>query len=304
VLIDTGSGFGESNDELEKGLEEINKLRGGDCSLQNLSHVLITHGHIDHFGGLTYVRQLTAAKIGIHELDRRIVSNHEERLSIVAHRLEEFLTEAGVLPEQRMKILELYKITKSLYRSVSVDMTYEAMGMQLGPFKFVHVPGHCAGHVVIRLHDVIFSGDHILEKTSPHQAPEQITLSTGIDHYLKSLELVRPLAKEVRLTFGGHENPIINLEARIDEIREVHRERLQKVLDLLENPRTVAEISRNLFGKVEGYTVLLALEEAGAHVEYLYQRGLLAIANLGELEENSDLVPIRYQCIQSNLPNI
>jgi hypothetical protein len=108
----------------------------------------------------------------------------------------------------------------------------------------------------------------------------------------------------VRLTFGGHENPILNLEARIDEIREVHRERLQKVLDLLEKPHTVAEISRNLFGKVEGYTVLLALEEAGAHVEYLYQRGLLAIANLGELEENSDLVPIRYQCIQSNLPNI
>jgi glyoxylase-like metal-dependent hydrolase (beta-lactamase superfamily II) len=232
------------------------------------------------------------------------VSNHEERLSVVAHRLEEFLTEAGVLPEQRMKILELYKITKSLYRSVSVDITYEAMGMELGPFRFVHVPGHCAGHVVIRLHDVIFSGDHILEKTSPHQAPEQITLSTGLDHYLKSLEIVRPIAKEVRLTFGGHENPILNLEARIDEIREVHRERLQKVLDLLEKPHTVAEISRNLFGKVEGYTVLLALEEAGAHVEYLYQRGLLAIANLGELEENSDLVPIRYQCIQSNLPNI
>ena len=106
---------------------------------------------------------------------------------MAAHRLEEFLIEAGVNPEQRVKQIEMYKITKSLFRSVNVDLTYEAMGMRLGPFKFIHVPGHCAGHVMIRLHDVLFSGDHILEKTSPHQAPEQITLSTGLDTYLRSL---------------------------------------------------------------------------------------------------------------------
>lgn len=304
VLIDSGSGFGEANQELEKGLDEISLVRREDCSLKSLTHVFITHGHIDHFGGLPYIKDRSQALICIHELDRRIVSNHQERLSLAANRLEEFLTEAGVEPSQRQMQLEMYKITKSLFRSVNVDITYEAIGMRLGPFRFTHVPGHCAGHVVIRLHDFMFSGDHILEKTSPHQAPEQITLSTGLETYLSSLESIRPFAKKVSSTLGGHENPIFDLNKRIDEIRLVHKQRLQAVLKLLQKPHTIAEISKFLFGKVEGYTTLLALEEAGAHVEYLYQRGYLQIVNLKEIEENSQLVPIQYQTIEGKVESI
>jgi glyoxylase-like metal-dependent hydrolase (beta-lactamase superfamily II) len=304
VLIDTGSGFGESNQDLERGLVEVSELRKEDCSLKTINHIFITHGHIDHFGGLSYIKELTNAKICIHELDRRIVSNHQERLSIAAHRLEEFLAEAGLDIEQRKKELEMYKITKSLYRSVNVDLTYGAMGMRLGPFKFIHVPGHCAGHVVIKLHDVLFSGDHILDKTSPHQAPEQITLSTGLETYLDSLEIIRPIAKRIIFTLAGHENPIVDLEKRIEEIRLIHRERLQRILNILAQPHTISDISKYLFGKVEGYTVLLALEETGAHVEYLYQRGFLQIANLKELEEDSNLVPIQYQCIDCKITKI
>ncbi len=304
VLIDTGSGFGNANQELEAGLQEVSTLRGEDCSLESLTHIFITHGHIDHFGGLPYIHERSQAKICIHELDRRIVTNHQERLSVAAHRLDEFLSEAGLSPEQRDKEIEMYKITKSLVRSVNADISYEATGMRIGPFRFTHVPGHCAGHVVIRLHDVLFSGDHILEKTSPHQAPEQITLSTGLETYLSSLELVRPFASKVAFTLGGHENPVHDLNQRIDEIRLVHQQRLQLVLKILKKPRTIADISKYLFGKVEGYTVLLALEETGAHVEYLYQRGYLQILNLKEIEENSNLVPLLYQAIETKINHI
>jgi hypothetical protein len=46
---------------------------------------------------------------------------------------------------------------------------------------------------------------------------------------------------------------------------------------------------------VHGYNVLLALEEAGAHVEYLYQRGLLYIENMDDLENGSGPGAIRYR---------
>jgi glyoxylase-like metal-dependent hydrolase (beta-lactamase superfamily II) len=192
-------------------------------------------------------------------------------------------------------LIDLYKITKSLYRSVRVDFTYEASGMRLGPFEMLHVPGHCAGHVAIRLHDVLFSGDHVLERTSPHQSPERLTLSTGLDHYLKSLEALRFWAGGVRLTFGGHESQILDLPARIDAIRAVHAERLQNVLHLLEQACTITDISQSLFGEVHGYNVLLAIEEAGAHVEYLYQRGAIGIENLDELDKSRGPIPIRYR---------
>jgi glyoxylase-like metal-dependent hydrolase (beta-lactamase superfamily II) len=301
VLIDTGSGYADANQELERGFQEISLQRGESLSFRNLSHIFITHGHIDHFGGLPFLKERTDAKIYIHELDHRIVSNHEERLLLASHRLEEFLIEAGVKPEQRENQLLMYKFTKSLFRSVSVDHTYEAIGMHLGPFEFHHVPGHCAGHVLIGIHDLLFCGDHILEKTSPHQAPEQITLSTGLETYLSSLERTRSFAKHVKIALGGHENPIDDLNRRIDEIKNVHLERLNNVLSLLAEPHTIADISRVLFGKVEGYTILLALEEAGAHVEYLYQRGYLKIANLREIEASPDLIPILYQCIDCRI---
>ena len=49
-------------------------------------------------------------------------------------------------------------------------------------------------------------------------------------------------------------------------------------------PMNVSQISQRMYPEVEGYHILLALEEAGAHVEYLYQHGHLAIANLKEFE--------------------
>jgi glyoxylase-like metal-dependent hydrolase (beta-lactamase superfamily II) len=294
VLIDTGSGFGKANDHLEAGLASVSQQTGQRIGLDNLTHILITHGHIDHFGGLSYVFPRTQARLGIHELDRRILTNYEESLTVAAKRLREFLIEAGVAMDRLSGYMEMYTITKSLFHSVKVDFTFEAIGMRLGPFEMLHVPGHCAGQVVIRLHDVIFTGDHVLEHTSPHQSPEQITLSTGLEHYLQSLQKLKNWTTNKPLGLGGHEDPITDLNGRIEAIGKLHDQRLQKVLDVLCEPHTIVEVSYALFGEVSGYNVLLALEEAGAHVEYLYQRGMLGINNLFQVKSQVEGIPLYY----------
>lgn len=298
VLVDTGSGFGECNSHLEAGLFEVSRQTGQDIQLASLTHVLVTHGHIDHFGGLSYVRPRTGAKIGVHELDLRNLTNYEERLTIISRRLENFLVEAGVAEASRRKLIDMYMINKSLFRSVEIDFTFEASGMRLGPFTCFHVPGHCAGHVVIRLDEVLFSGDHILDHISPHQSPESLTLYTGLGHYLRSLDELEGWAQGVRLTLGGHGAPITNLSGRLEAIRLVHARRLDQVLAMLEQPLTIEEVSRGLFREVHGYNVLLALEEAGAHVEYLYQRGLLAIHNLEEIKHGNGPLPTCYRSLR------
>jgi glyoxylase-like metal-dependent hydrolase (beta-lactamase superfamily II) len=300
VLIDTGSGFGDSNQHLEDGFNHVSELTGQPIGLADLTHIFITHSHIDHIGGLGYIRPRTQARIGVHELDLRNLTNYEERLTVVARRLEGWLAEAGVPAERRLELIEMYKFPKILFRSVRVDFTYEAVGMRMGPFEFLHVPGHCAGHVAIRLHDVLFSGDLVLAELSPHQSPEHLTLSTGLEHYLKSLDALEAWAGNVRLTLGGHRQPVVDLHARAEAIRQVHGERLGRVLELLEEPHTIAEVSHALFGDVHGYNVLLALEETGAHVEYLDQRGLLRINNLFEVEQNHEPVAIYYQKLEMN----
>jgi glyoxylase-like metal-dependent hydrolase (beta-lactamase superfamily II) len=299
VLIDTGSGFGDSNANLQVGFEQASRAAGREIRIQDLTHILITHGHIDHFGGLTFLHERTKALVGIHELDLGNLTNYEERVAIAENRLKEYLVEAGVPQEKRQDVLNLYRINKSLFHSIPVDLTYENSGMCIGPFEMLHVPGHCAGQVVIRLHDVLFSGDHVLNGISPHQWPERLTLYTGLGHYLDSLALLLPWAGKPSLVLPGHNEPILDLPVRVDEIRQLHFKRLRKTLGYLSEPHTITDVSRQLFGRVGGYDVLLAIEEAGAHVEYLHQHGLLRIVNLAELDSTDGPVVTLYQRIDS-----
>ncbi len=294
ILIDTGSVSAEANSQLEAGLQWISEKLSRKIDFSTLSDVLLTHGHIDHFGGCYQIRQKSAVRIVIHELDLRNLTNYEERIVVISKRLEEFLIEAGVEENQRGEYLDLYRLTKSLGKSISNVTTYQQVREQLGRFEILHLPGHCAGQVVIKLDNILFSGDMVLSHISPHQSPEHLTLYTGLGHYLESLKRLKDWGKDIELTLAGHGAPIHNLEQRITEIEQVHQERLEKVLELLKQPQTIAQISAQLFGEVYGYNVLLAIEEAGAHVEYLYSRGYLEIVNLNQMENNHQTIPILY----------
>ena len=76
VLIDSGSGFGDSNQHLEAGVKAVAENEGHSFGFDKLTHVFITHGHIDHFGGLDFLRPLTCARVGVHELDLRNLTNY------------------------------------------------------------------------------------------------------------------------------------------------------------------------------------------------------------------------------------
>ncbi|MGH2626122.1 MAG: MBL fold metallo-hydrolase [Anaerolineales bacterium] len=277
ALVDCGSGFGDSNAQLEAGLRAVRERHGESVDWADLTHVLITHAHIDHFGGLRFVRQHTSAPVGIHELDLRVLTHYEQRLEVIDRRLAEFLADTGLESEQEKELLNLYRLHKHLFASVEVDFTIQAREMRVGPLEVIHVPGHCPGHVVFRWQDLLLAGDHVLIGISPHLAPERLSLNIGLGHYLESLGRVWAMAPSLRLTLPGHGPVIEDVAARIEAIEDLHAARLARVLDFASAPRTLAQISRELFPQASGYHGLLAIEEAGAHVEFLCERGYLAM---------------------------
>ncbi len=292
VLVDCGSGFDSSVRDLDLCFAIVRAVFGEQATFADLDWCVITHAHIDHFGGAMRVREKSRARLAVHELDARVLACFEERLVVASKDLDVFWRRAGVSDEERSKMLARYAYTKRFFRSVEIDRALRD-GDTIGPgYRVHHTPGHCPGQICLQASDVLFTSDHVLARTTPHQFPQAITPFGGLEHYFHSLAKVRKL-EAINLALGGHEEPIWDLRARIDGIALFHRDRLAKVLELCKEPKTVQAVTEAMFGEQDGYGTILALEEAGAHVEYLHQLGKLRIANLDEVEKERDPV-IRY----------
>lgn len=286
VLIDCGSGMETSHANLLDGLQQAG-VQSAD-----LTHILLTHAHIDHYGGLSQLKPITHAKIGVHELDLQTVSYHEARLALIGRRLASFLADTGLAEETRDQLLSIYRLTKAIYRSVPVDFTYENVDMRVGPFELIHLPGHCPGHVAIRLDDVVFCGDMVVEGVTPHLSPESINPYSGLDHYLESLVHFQRWAKDARLILNGHDDVITDLPERTEATRQNLIRRMSKALEALDKPLTIAEISQAVYGEMGEYNALLIIEKTGAYVEYFYEHGMIKITNPDDLEQG---MPARYR---------
>ncbi len=306
LLVDCGSGQPASNRDLERGFDEVRSRFGEAVTPADVAAVVITHGHIDHFGGLRALRRRhagprhagprhagphSAAPIAVHVLDRRVLGRWEERVVVASRRVERFLEATGLRAERRAQYMELYLSTKGFFRSLPPDRTFTE-GEILGELEAIHVPGHCPGQVCLVVDDVLLTADHLLARISPHLSPEAITLSTGVGHYLDSLTKIERRGG-IRLGLGGHQGRIDDVGGRAREIRRLLAERLERVVDFCAEPRRIVDVSREIFGRVESYHVLLAILEAGAMVEYLYQRGELVAANVEAIESGEPV--IRYR---------
>ncbi len=293
TLVDTGSGYGDSTRQMLAGIASLGELFGESVTARDIERVIITHGHLDHFGGLAQVTGPITAEVGIHELDKWVLVSYEERVIVATKAMTFYLEQAGVPAARRAQLIELYGTGKQHIRSVPVDFTLFD-GQSLDGLEFIHTPGHCPGQVCIRIGDVLLSADHVLPKTTPHQNPESITAWTGLGHYLDALAKVAKV-DGVRLALGGHEGPIENFYDRIEEIRVDHERKLDRIAGLLGAPegQTIQGLCDRMYPGVQGWNGLLALTEVGAHVEYLYERGSLRVVNVDQVEREVN-PPLRY----------
>ena len=263
--------------------------------LEEVKGIFVTHAHIDHFGGLFRFReQFPQVEVYVHELDSKAVERFEEVFAYARYYFRIFLARAGLDEEGIEKYMAMYSASKQVLRSVKITHALSD-GEEFCGFRIIHTPGHSPGHICIIFDDVIFTGDHILPYITPHQFPESIMKWTGVGHYLESLEKVKEEVMHRDISFGlpAHYTLIEDVVKRIDEIKMHHAVRLREVHEACRKPISMVEATKKLFPDKKKYQFILALDEVAAHIEYLWDRGYLSIANLSDFIKN-DFAPAKW----------
>ncbi|MCL4766968.1 MAG: MBL fold metallo-hydrolase [Hyphomicrobiaceae bacterium] len=122
--------------------------------------------------------------------------------------------------------------------------------------------------------DIVIAGDQVLQRISP-----VVGVFSGEPHadplaaFLASLERFRGVAAAT-LVLPSHGLPFRGLDARLSQLEQHHRRRLELALGALDWPRTAAECAQVLFARAlaEGQW-FLALAETLAHLHRLEAMG-------------------------------
>lgn len=283
ILFDAGSQGDTSRRDLDTARAVLARVYEEPGLLDRVRHVLISHGHIDHFGGVGDW-QGRGARVYAHPFDMRVLTRFDERLLETSVYLRDFLEHVGCTPAETERLVGMNSASKRTFASIRIDGELHD-GREFHGFRVHHVPGHCPGQVMLQVDSALLTADHLLARITPNQSPERITPWTGLDHYLLSLDRTLKIIADARIDIGlgGHEDPMPDPAARVRETQAFHRARLAKVLELCSEGRTIAALTRALFGEPAGYGQLLALGETAAHVEYLARRGHLELENIEAL---------------------
>ena len=260
-------------------------LLAGPLAGKPVGRVILTHHHPDHVGMAGWLMErfdagLTATRTS-WLMARMLILDEEERPTKQALQL---WRAAGMDPA----IYEARKDSRPFNFSdtchalpVGYTRVKEGDVLRAGGRDWdVRIGnGHAPEHLTLWSRDdsLVLAGDQILPSISPNigvypTEPEADPLSD----WLASCERFAGIAQDDHLVLGGHKLPFTGLPTRMRQLSENHHGALNRLRAHLDTPRTAGDCFAPLFKrKIDAGTYGLALVEAVAHLNHLYQAGEL-----------------------------
>lgn len=272
VLVDTGPHHDTSLDRLEKGL----RRRG--VEIEDLDIVLITHGHVDHYGQAGRIASASGAEVWVHKLDRDTVADFSRTYDKRREFYKEQFLQTGI-PAETLKLLgRFFDYLKGLAREAPVHKTFEGgdvLNLAGWDFEVIHTPGHSAGSACLQHDATLLAGDTVLKHITPNAAFGGADgESVGMADYLQSLDTLGE--RDVRKVYTGHGPPVGDLAGFIQNYRDLYLARRDTFLDLLAGgSHTAMELVNHLFGSLPIEEVFLGITEILGHLEILLREGLV-----------------------------
>jgi len=188
IMIDAG----QSN----KKKQFLKKLTDFGIKPEQIKLVIITHGHWDHIGSAKDIKEITGAKIAMHE-------NEKEWLEKSIINLPPGVTLWGKIFSNIMSFFKpLIKIP-----STKVDIVLDNKSVFLNDYGIAgsveYTPGHSSGSVSIILETgEAFVGDLLMNKLPLRMSPGLPIFAEDLSKVKQSLELL--LEKGVKKIYPAH----------------------------------------------------------------------------------------------------
>jgi glyoxylase-like metal-dependent hydrolase (beta-lactamase superfamily II) len=273
TLIDTGIKTEASLAALKKGMEDFG------FSLKSIERILITHGHIDHYGQAKRLSSLSGAPIYLHPKEYGRIRSILHLLGY----LKTVLLRIGI-PEPLVN--EAIRYIESAHKLADpLEDAYFLEGGDPIPFesmtwKTILCPGHSPGLICFFWPEkkLFFSGDHLLKEITPNpilNTPQDRSFRyPSLKEYLDSLKKVENL--DISLSLPGHGEEITDVKGLIQKILTHHQERMDLICSILSRgEKTPYEIALDLFPGVPPFDVFLGISEAVGHLEILREKGMV-----------------------------
>jgi len=276
LIIDTGFNREECLKKMNASLQKL----GVDL---NKTDIFITHLHVYHIGlAGTLARENT--KVYLNEQEAQQINFAHDNWNYYWQEITDVYVANGFVADGAQLSMKSHPAHKDGFKG-KIDFTTVKNGdmIDVGDFHFrcVATPGHSPGHMSLYEADkkILVAGDHILFDITPNIS-YWVQMEDALGQYLNSLEKVNAL--DVKLVLTGHRRLVHDLQRRVKELQEHHRERLNEVLVALsDGEKDVLQIAPHIKWDITAKTweefppmqKWFAFGETMAHVRYLEARG-------------------------------
>ncbi|MEA2168899.1 MAG: hypothetical protein QOF76_2199 [Solirubrobacteraceae bacterium] len=288
TLVDCGWRHPKAVEALRAGLAAL----GSDG--RNVTRVIATHAHYDHYGLTAYLRDHAGCEIALGRDEVGMLApaiddggweaaNDHRRAYMVRHGASDLMAEIERQAEQ-----EDYESVRGRGRWEMPDVLLDdgdVLAVGDRRLRAILTPGHTRGHMAF--HDeangLFFAGDHVLPHITPSLGFETWPDGRALARFQAALLKVRDVPAD--LVLPGHGPVFDDLAERVDELLAHHEQRLARCVDIVadDGPDSALDVARRLpwtrrdtpFVELDVLNRLLAVGETVTHLERLVDTGTL-----------------------------
>lgn len=271
-LFDVGPKTEDALSALHKGVHEAG------YKLEEIEQVVLTHHHPDHAG---WVDAFTKADIIGHEYNDHFLRRTPEFMAYRTNFYREQL-QLQAVPEKYLEKIVESKDALKLYGNTPLTR-YIKDGEEVPGhpgLKAIYTPGHAQSHLIFLEESTneVIGGDLLLDKVAANPLVEPPTdlSSTRPKALIQQQESLMHLRElNVAKVYTGHGEEIVEVNELIHQRLEKDQMRLKQLLKHIDRPKTVLELTMDLYQAHYKTELGLTLSKTLGYLDCLVRDGFV-----------------------------